>query len=33
MPTSEEIAAAIETIDHLTAWLQDTGLSASAIAH
>ncbi|WP_026103902.1 hypothetical protein [Kamptonema formosum] len=32
MPTSEEIAAAIETIDHLTAWLQDTGLSASAIA-
>jgi len=32
MPTSEKIAAAIETIDHLVAWLQDTGLSASAIA-
>lgn len=30
--TPEEIAAAIETIDHLTAWLQETGLSASAIA-
>ncbi len=32
IPTPEEIAAAIETIDHLTAWLQETGLSASAIA-
>ncbi|MEG3836589.1 MULTISPECIES: hypothetical protein [unclassified Microcoleus] len=32
IPTPEKIAAAIETIDHLTAWLQDTGLSASAIA-
>lgn len=32
IPTPEEIAAAIETIDHLTAWLQETGLSASVIA-
>ncbi|MEG4443541.1 hypothetical protein QUB47_35135 [Microcoleus sp. AT9_B5] len=32
IPTPEKIAAAIETIDHLTAWLQETGLSASAIA-
>jgi hypothetical protein len=32
MPSPEEVAAAIQTIDQLTSWLESAGLSAGAIA-